>query len=303
MIQDLLKELLELVDVDEGDLEDFLQDFGQGDEDEDEEFDPDKECDLDTKNIFDDIELIGKSFWKDVSEFGDKARDMATNLILELVQGSIGVTYELPTYKSRPLEGKDFFDVDIDATIEAKVEDPLEQTVPWVYERQRSRNPVLLLMDTSFSMNGLKIMIAGITVGVLSRLLPSKDLCVIGFNKSPYYIKQFDEEITTYAMVNRIMNLVPRGYTNLSEALILGSKLLYPYQPFGKLILLTDADPTAGKNPIPEASKLQQLDLMLFPEGNLWLAKKLIYEVFSGKLYKIYNYSDIPKIITKIFES
>jgi len=248
-----------------------------------------------------DVEMVGKQFWESVTEFGDKAREIATEIILKYVEGNLGGDHQLPTYVSRPMRAGELVDLDIDATIEAKIQDPLTDVKPWGFERQTTRNPVLLLLDTSYSMNGMKLTIAGIVVGVLSQLLPSSDIAVLGFNKQPYFIKRFDEELSSYFMINRIMNIRPRGGTNISEALRTGSEIIFPYYPHGRMLMLSDVDPTAGKNPITEAAKVNSLDILLFPDGNAWMAEKLIFEVYHGDYYPITSYNDIPKLLKKIF--
>jgi hypothetical protein len=81
-----------------------------------------------------------------------------------------------------------------------------------------------------------------------------------------------------------------------------GAEMIFPYERVSKLIMLTDAEPTSGKNPIPEAAKLPMLDLLLFPGGNAWLARKLILEVASGNLYTLERVEDVPGVIKKVFK-
>ncbi|MHA2503647.1 MAG: vWA domain-containing protein [Candidatus Kariarchaeaceae archaeon] len=249
-----------------------------------------------------DIEMVGKTFWKNLTEFGDKTREIATEIILKFVQGTLGGEHALPTYVSVPMKSGDLIDMDIDATLEAHIEHPLGEMVPWGFERRTSRNPVLLVLDTSYSMNGQKLTIAGIVVGVLAHLLPSTDLAVIGFNKEPYMIKRFDEAISKYYMIHRIMSIKPRGGTNLADAIRHSAQMIFPYHPHGRVIMLTDADPTSGKNPIPEASKLHTFDLLLFPDGNEFVAQKLCFEAHSAEYYRIKGYPQIQGIIKSIFE-
>ena len=68
------------------------------------------------------------------------------------------------------------------------------------------------------------------------------------------------------------------------------------------MILLTDAEPTIGKNPFLEAAKTPLLDILLFPGGNEWVAEKLIFEAGKGNLYKINSLIDLPEIIGKLFQ-
>jgi hypothetical protein len=298
-----LKELRELSRIDDDDLEEFmdLHSLGEGEEDDD---DLDQEwLDPDGNNVLLNFDMIGKTFWDKSQEIRNQVRELATKLILKFVEGSLGNTHTLPIYKSKPLkDNSEMFEIDIEATIEAQIDHPGEQIQPWSYERQMARNPVVLLVDTSLSMNGEKLLIAGITVATLARLIPTKDLCVLGFAQETYFVKQFHEEISPYHLVSRIFQLVPRGSTNLTEAMRKGAEMIFPYERVSKLIMLTDAEPTSGKNPIPEAAKLPMLDLLLFPGGNAWLARKLILEVASGNLYTLERVEDVPGVIKKVFK-
>ena len=98
------------------------------------------------------------------------------------------------------------------------------------------------------------------------------------------------------------MTIKPRGGTNLAQAIKHASQSIFPFHPHGRVIMLTDADPTSGKNPIPEAAKLYKFDLLLFPDGNEFVARKLCFESFSGKYYKIKGYSQIAGYIQEIFQ-
>jgi len=150
-------------------------------------------------------------------------------------------------------------------------------------------------------MTGTKLMIAGTVAATLARLVPVADLCIVGFSKRPYDIKRFDEDISPYHLVSRVLKLTPRGYTNLSGALARGRQLMTDFPYNSQLILLSDAEPTTGKNPFVEASKLTTLDLLLFPGGNEWVAKRLTQEARNGRLRKISKISLIPQVLESLF--
>jgi len=56
-----------------------------------------------------------------------------------------------------------------------------------------------------------------------------------------------------------------------------------------------------GKNPFIEASKLPSLDVLLFPGGNSWVAKRLTQEARRGKLLEISKISLIPQALQELF--
>lgn len=150
-------------------------------------------------------------------------------------------------------------------------------------------------------MTGFKLVMAGTVTATLARLVPMPDLCIIGFSKHPYDVKRFDEDIAPYHLIARVLKLTPRGYTNIAQALKVGRKLITDFPFDSKLILLSDSEPTSGPNPFVEASKLPSLDILLFPGGNEWVAKRLTLEARKGKLLKLSKLSLIPQALQTIF--
>ncbi len=297
-----MKELRGLTRIDDDDLEDFIELHNLGDGEEEDDDADQNWLDLDGSNILANIEIIGKTLWDENISVRNEARNLASQLIIRFIEGTIGKTYSLPTYRSQPLSANNsFFDLDIEATLEAQIDHPGEIITPWTFQRRSARNPVVLLLDTSLSMNGEKLLIAGITVATLGRLIPPSDLCIVGFANNMYFIKKFHEEISPFHLVSRIFKLVPKGHTNLAEALKKGGELIFPFRNYSRLILLSDADPTVGKNPIIEASKLPTLDLLLFPGGNAWLGRKLVTEASYGSLHTIERFDDVMLALQSIF--
>ncbi|MCH8906764.1 MAG: VWA domain-containing protein [Candidatus Heimdallarchaeota archaeon] len=289
-----MEELGQVKRIDDGEFMEFVKmEHLDDDADNDNGQDDDSNLELFDSTIFADLELFGQAMWHANPEFRDKARDMAAELIIQFMEGSLGVTHSLPTYVSRRYKDGDTFDLNIDATIEHAIEHPQESIAPYIYQRRQSRFPVVLMLDTSFSMSGSKLLIAGLAVATLSKLIPSKDLCVMGFAKNVYPIKTFDEEISSFSLISRIFGLVPAGPTNLSKALIEGAKLVNPFTHNSRLIFLTDADPTTGKNPLVVAGTISQLDILLFPYGNEWLAKRLAFEAGLGNLFPLKKIDDV----------
>ena len=299
----MIDELRKLSPVEGEDFLDFLDNlrFEETDDDATDEIDQSKFDQIASK-LFQDYDLIGKALWSESSDFRIKAQEIATKLIIEFIEGSYGSTHALPTYVSIPMKSNSLNDMDLDSTIEYALENPGQEVRPFTFERRSSRNPVVIMLDTSYSMNGFKLLIAGLCVAILAKLVPPKDLCVVGFAKKTYFIKRFDEEVSPYFLVTRLFQIVPSGITNLSEALEKGGEQIYPFPYSSKLILLTDADPTTGKNPIPVAGKLPTLDILLFPYGNSWMGERLVLEAKKGKLYKLQSLKDVPVILSNMFK-
>ena len=301
-MEELLRELRALgIRVDDETAMGFLQLHLEEDEDEDESGSKNPLLlNLDLDEEF--IELYGKGFWALEPHLREKTRDFASRLILRFLQGTFGATRKLSTYISKPVQQSEtFLELDIESTLESKIDNPLSQTIPWSFQRKTSRNPVVLLVDTSYSMSGHKVVIAGTVAATLSHLVPIPDLCIVGFARRPYDIKRFDEDIASYYLVARVLRLAPQSYTNLSLALARGRKLISDFPNTARLVLLSDCEPTMGKNPFVEASKLPTLDVLLFPGGNAWVAKRLTLEARQGRLLEISKINLIPQALQELF--
>lgn len=298
-----MDELRGLTRIDDDDLDEFIRiDLDNNTDEESDEIDQTK-FNFGENAIFTNFNIIGKALWDENPDFRNNAREIATKLIIEFIEGSMGKTYSLPIYVSKPIGNGDLNDLDIEGTLENLLENPGLPVVPLVFERQTSRNPIIIMLDTSLSMNGTKLLYAGLSIAILSRLIPSSDLSVLGFDEHVYPIKNLEEEISSYHLINRLFQLKPKGGTNLSEALITGGKLIFEYPGSSKLIMMTDADPSTGGNPIPEASKLPTLDILLFPDGNEWLANKLIKESMKGYVYPLNSFQDVLIALQLLFSN
>ena len=78
--------------------------------------------------------------------------------------------------------------------------------------------------------------------------------------------------------------------------------MVSPFVPYCRLIVMTDADPTRGKNPLTVAASLHQLDVLLFPMGNKWLGKRLSEEAHYGKTIELHRPEEVPEALKKIFD-
>ncbi|MCY3413036.1 MAG: VWA domain-containing protein [Candidatus Heimdallarchaeota archaeon] len=301
---ELLDKLREYADLDEDEIFNFLKRTGLGSDDEEviDDNHMDEELDDLEKDLIDAMEFVGASLKNLAPSLRKRAKELASELILKFIQGSFTGMHSLPTYKSRPLGNTNtIFDIDLERTIDDRMDNPLGDYRLWVYERDSYSHPVVLLLDTSYSMSGLKLIMAGLTVGILAQLVPVRDLAIVGFHKYTYFIKRFEDEISPHNLINRIMNIVPRGGTNLTNALIKGGELIFSDYHSAKLLMLSDSDVNMGNNPILAAAKVPKLDLLLFPHGNEWLARRLVSETRNGRLFKLRKLQDVNTTLREIF--
>ena len=161
----------------------------------------------------------------------------------------------------------------------------------------------IVLLDVSGSMYGEKIYEAKkALVALLYRILRNDDLYhVILFNDK--IISEFSYEDNLPNVLCKILRVSPIGNTDI--ALALRTALKYATEK-SHIVLITDALPTFGKNPIEKSieaaykiralkSHLSVIGIKLNDEG-LDNAKKLV-RAGGGKLYIIKNVKDITSVL------
>lgn len=248
------------------------------------------------------LELIGKVYWFLAPDLRKQARSWAARTIVNLVKSQVGTAHKLYHYRSVKPKDEIFLEIDIDGTIEALLDDPLNpfETVR-VFERKTGKSSIILLIDNSFSMSGKKLVMAAMAGCTLAYTLNPEEYCVIAFSTKPKILKRFQEPLPPVVVVNRILGLIPKGYTDIDKALRTALKELSKEKNKTKrCILMSDCDPTTGKNPLVVASRFDNLHIVFNPKGgNEWFAETLAREG-KGTMVKVSKISDIPKSLTKI---
>src|SRR4030095_4254967 len=124
----------------------------------------------------------------------------------------------------------------------------------WVDVETRRRSPVVLCLDTSMSMQGEQLALRGVAVAVRLLQFPDDSVGVIGFDDRAAVLKHPDERIGASALVERLLDVPGRPYTNLEAGL--GHALAMAAdgargargRPVST-VLVTDGKYTAGADP------------------------------------------------------
>lgn len=205
-------------------------------------------------------------------------------------------------FQSGPLswsrKGDFSLDLDVERTIEAYMNDPsagLPGNLVFP-ERRRERRVVILMLDHSYSMKGIKMLLAAIcaaSVAVHCR----QDYGVIVFSKQGQVLKPLNSRQHPEVVLEKLFNLNLDGDTNLRSALELGLKELRGCEKKTGL-LLTDGNWNTGGDPRELAALFDKLNIICFPPANPEKIKELAL-AGKGTFKFVAKESEIPGAITR----
>ncbi|MEM2475220.1 MAG: VWA domain-containing protein, partial [Thermofilaceae archaeon] len=120
------------------------------------------------------------------------------------------------------------------------------------------------------------------------------DYCVLSFNTRVDLLKGVRERRDVEEVVNRILSLEAEGYTDIHAALVAARDHLVAsgYEP--RAILVTDAEWTAGRNPLEAAPLFRELNVILVPSKYLGFARAMA-ELGGGRLVLVRSIEEAPE--------
>ncbi|MFQ5595071.1 MAG: AAA family ATPase [Anaerolineae bacterium] len=207
------------------------------------------------------LELYGRLGEGMNAELRAIARRYASRLIVKMASqiANLGVN----SGPLRHVQAPDVSDeIAIGATIERIIDSPIspmeEQLV--VRARRPEQKACVVMLDHSDSMTGLKLSMAALTASVIA-LHFKRDYGVVVFNTGAQVLKRMTARKSPTQMAAEILSLLPRGYTNIRQALEVGIRQI---QNFDKKIgiLITDGDWNHGGNPLPIARLFDTLHVI-----------------------------------------
>jgi len=169
--------------------------------------------------------------------------------------------------------------------------------------RERKRKTGVLILDTSGSMHGDKILNAALAAATLAYHMRHDRYAIIVFNNVATVLKKMDERENIQEVIDTILDTEPVGYTRLDDALEKGLKELNKIKdPRRWAILITDGCYNKGSDPLPIATRYPKLHVIQLPSHNEWCNHvcKKIAKLGKGKLVKISKYSEIPTELLKL---
>ncbi|MFW9779792.1 MAG: AAA family ATPase [Candidatus Heimdallarchaeota archaeon] len=248
------------------------------------------------------IEMVGSVLLELQADVRKRVVHWATRLLIQETSELLGIRRNIPRYVSeRPK--REFLDFDLDGTIEKVMEDPIRKFEALrVFNRARADHSALLIIDSSYSMSGKKVVLAAALAATVSHIFDTQNIAVIHFGTKGHVLKRFDIEMSPETLVEQIFSLTPKGLTNIYLGLKvaieeLGERKHGKYTAF----LMSDCDVNAGKVPSVIAWRLPGLKIITMPpEVNDFVAGIIAKET-RGEIFPAANARDIPLILRQIF--
>ncbi|RLG39658.1 MAG: hypothetical protein DRN78_06435 [Thermoproteota archaeon] len=169
-------------------------------------------------------------------------------------------------------------------------------------EKKNKGQSVIIVIDSSGSMSGKKILGAATLAAIISHKVRTESYSIVGFNSEAFLIKPAGEKGDPIDIVGRILDLVPLGYTNIADGLSLaieqGRSLKSP-----RYILITDGENNVGEDPRYIASKVKGLNVVCIrgfrASSGVHFCRELA-TISSGRYYELADLKDIPKLVEVI---
>jgi len=142
----------------------------------------------------------------------------------------------------------------------------LPENVVVDFERRRAQS-VVLCLDTSLSMQGEKLALMGVAVAVVLLQFPDDPVAVVGFDDAAHVLKRADERIPVDALIERLLDVPGRPYTNLEAGLARALEMAQRATRGSRgrpvsTVLVTDGKYTAGADPAPLAKRFAHLTVL-----------------------------------------
>ena len=156
-------------------------------------------------------------------------------------------------------------EIELDLSLEKYTEAPeqgiLENLVS--YRRQREKKAFVMMFDHSYSMKGLKIILAAITAASIAQHF-RRDYAVLAFCNRVSVLKAIDEKTGPEEVLERLFALELCGDTDIRAVLEAGLKHIEKFERKIGLIL-TDGAWNRGGDPLKAAVRFDKLNVIGFP--------------------------------------
>lgn len=188
---------------------------------------------------------------------------LASKLIIRIARNIADSGYR--SGKLKLVRGfSDAAEIELDRSLENIIDHPEAGILPNIvsFAREKERSAFVMMVDHSYSMRGLKIVLAAITAATIAYHF-KRDYAVLAFSDQVTVLKGLNERIGPEKVLEKLFGLTLRGDTNIGLALKKGLEQLGDFEQ-KKGLLLTDGAWTSG-NPQEAASLFDKLNVLCFP--------------------------------------
>ncbi len=169
----------------------------------------------------------------------------------------------------------DCAEIELDCSLEKYMEQPelgiLDNLVSYI--RQKEKTAFVMMFDHSYSMKGMKIILAAITAAAIAQHF-KRDYSVLAFSNQVAVLKAIDEPTGPEEVLERLFALELSGDTDIRLALETGLNHLGEYEDKTGLIL-TDGAWNRGGDPLEAAVRFAKLSVIGFPPAKREKIRKL----------------------------
>jgi Mg-chelatase subunit ChlD len=194
-------------------------------------------------------------------------------------------------------------EIDLEATLERWSGRGLPEAEDLVVRsRQEKRLDCALMVDTSLSMEGKNIALAGTAAAVLATRLNPADISVILFENRATVVKPLGQKMQVEELVGRILDVPATGYTNIHDALRRGAEELSRSRRREQCgILITDGKYTVGGPPLPMAGRFRTLHVLMTEDytNDPTLCRRMA-ATGHGHMLPVRSYEELPRRIERL---
>lgn len=232
------------------------------------------------------------------------AQRILTRIILHLA-ARIAASGVAPTESLKVPYEPGLEEFDLDETLENKLgKEYLDYQDIVCIKNVRRKKAISLMLDTSNSMQRQKIVFAALAVGVFAHKLRDDYYSIITFNESPTLLKTIDARPELEGTINSILELQPKGITDIDAALLKGLEELTKLPVQERIgILITDGWVTKGRSPIETAQKYPKLHVIQVPLGFGGGDSQMCHALATagkGKHSYVRDFQSLPRAIMNI---
>lgn len=156
-------------------------------------------------------------------------------------------------------------DIELDKSLENYVEEPERGILDSIvsYTRQREKTAFVIMIDHSYSMKGIKVILAAITAASIAQHF-IRDYGILAFSNRISVLKGVNDKLGPEMVLEKLFALELKGDTDVRQVLEAGQKQMRDFERKTGLIL-TDGAWNQGGDPLEAASKYDKLSVIGFP--------------------------------------
>ncbi|MFX0169319.1 MAG: VWA domain-containing protein [Candidatus Hodarchaeota archaeon] len=194
---------------------------------------------------------------------------------------------------------------DLESTLEEILMEPQYVNYPDIVgiERVARKKIGTIILDTSGSMAGEKLLTAATAAAVAAFHLRHDKYALIAFNTVASTIKTMEQKATIDYIVDTILDTEPAGYTNITDGLQTG------YNQYRRIprqeswaILITDGIANRGGPPEDHARRYHNLHVLqtpgTHPQGEETCQR--IAQLGRGRHIKVKSYTEVPRALMQL---